>query len=650
MSVFLGWSSALIAAGQTTSQMQATFSSLLTSTTVSGSSQWQVLRQAVIGTPWSTGGTSFLTPANAFDMTSTTSATTTTLPAYVGVYYASGFIPTQLYIQSDNANSVNYAPMTFTLDYSSNGSSWTTLQSFTGQTSWLYAERRKYAITGATSQNYWRINVTAAQTGSTCYIGDVQLEDTNGNWLTTQNFFDCIPGTTETIGNSYSRDVLRWIFPSAGTSIQFRPIQELLTTLPQMYSWTAATAGAVTCSITINANTVSFVGTSGNTALQNARGLYEACRTSANANFTAWTWVWPSAIVAATGGANFYAVANVSAMNIPITSSNITTAQRSTSVYTVPLVQGCQFSNTNSITIDLINGWIYYLQVCSRGIAIGSKTNASYYTPVHMCYGDNTSTVAQIPTADLAAYGIPCTPIELMVGTDNVVADSDGSAITSHWWIVPGAATGALGTGQVETATGAVWSPFAHHLVTGQVQDLAEAGFFWGGATFEMSGEGIFQGADVGNTYSIHRNGCTPTTLYLNICFTNNAGPASARGFGPNYVNLDWYKFTGTAPASEQLLISPSNDFTTTVTTTTTNSATTIVVGSTTGFPTSGWIVIDGEIINYGGTTGTSFTSCVRGKYTTTPISPIAGTTVYIGAWFCFIIQGLIMGGYQLPT
>lgn len=44
-----------------------------------------------------------------------------------------------------------------------------------------------------------------------------------------------------------------------------------------------------------------------------------------------------------------------------------------------------------------------------------------------------------------------------------------------------------------------------------------------------------------------------------------------------------------------------------------TNSQTTITVDSTTGFPTTGYITIDSEVISYTGVTATQFTGCTRG-------------------------------------
>jgi hypothetical protein len=62
------------------------------------------------------------------------------------------------------------------------------------------------------------------------------------------------------------------------------------------------------------------------------------------------------------------------------------------------------------------------------------------------------------------------------------------------------------------------------------------------------------------------------------------------------------------------------------------SSSTTINVNDTTGFPASGTIIIDAEIITYSGKTSTSFTGCVRGTSNSTAVQhgyrPTAGTPV----------------------
>ena len=58
------------------------------------------------------------------------------------------------------------------------------------------------------------------------------------------------------------------------------------------------------------------------------------------------------------------------------------------------------------------------------------------------------------------------------------------------------------------------------------------------------------------------------------------------------------------------------------------NSVTTITLLSTTGFPTSGSVLIDSEIIAYTGISGNDLTGCTRGSQSTTPASHSNGASV----------------------
>lgn len=67
----------------------------------------------------------------------------------------------------------------------------------------------------------------------------------------------------------------------------------------------------------------------------------------------------------------------------------------------------------------------------------------------------------------------------------------------------------------------------------------------------------------------------------------------------------------------------------TTISATMTATQTTISVASTTGFPASGRIRIDNELIDYTGITAASFTGCTRGVVSTTPLAHSSGVKVY---------------------
>lgn len=636
MSTFLGFFSYLMPIGSTVAGVQSMLKSNLQACS------WQVVRQSVI--PNSTFGT-LANAANAFDMNSTTQAGGGGT-GNIGCVAPTAFLPTVMYVQVNNDGGGS-APFSFDLEYSINsGSTWQTLQTWTNQNVWTNMERRRYIVYGATAQTYWRMNVSASN-GANTYITEWTLENQNGNWLTNSTFLDMIPPTTEFIGNSVARDVLRITVNSS--SINMLSVSELFTPLPQMYMFDTPAAGAVTLSVHI-ANTVSFVGTAGNTAEQNARGLYEAIKNSADSDFALWNWVWLTSLQGTAGGGYIQAAQITPATNVAITSTNITSHLRG-SYCNAPMVQGSQLAPVNGVTIDLINGFVFYLQVCSRGIALAIKTNSSYVTPVHACYGDNPSALAQIPISDISS--IPCTPIDLFVGTDEPTNQTGAYGYTSHWWGVANAWSNStaywgmapIDNGQYNSAS--IWS---HHQVPGQIQDFGNTSYATNGIAsinMSMDGEGLFNGGDSGLIYSVHRMSANPTIQYPNIA--NSYDATAARLTGPAYANLDWYKFVGSL-SDEQVIFSPSTDYTTAITIQGLPTDTTINVSDAIGFPTTGFLFIDGEIIQYNGITPTAFTSCTRGMYLTSPQGLFPGTTVFIGGWYVKIQNGLLFAGYQLPT
>jgi hypothetical protein len=629
MSAFLGFESFLIPSGSTVQNVQDTLKTAITSY------GWQCIKQSLV--PVATLGT-FTSPGNVFDGDNTTTVTeTSSLPKWVGVQLANPFTPTNLIIQISSSPSA--APKDFTLDWSDDGTTWTTHQTWTGENNWLViSEVRSFAVTGAPAKSYWRLNVTARVSGTVTTISNIWLEDSSNNQVSTNMYGFFIPPVTETIGNSVSRELVKISCNSSAISIV--PIQELLTAMPQCNSFYAATSGAVTLSITINNVTVSYTGIAGNTAVQNARGLFEAVSTSTDANFLAWEWKWTSSLLGLSNYSYFLATKKIPANNITITTSNITTITKS--VYAQPQIQRTGVTRSYTMTIDLLNGFIYYLQVCSRGIALAIKTNAGFYGPCHACYGNNAEALVQMPANDHTL--LPVTPIELVVGYDDIATNTGGYGKITHWWVVYPDYGNRFGVLNPETDYQSC-NVFTKHGISGYVSDTMGNVSSFADINITMKSEGLFSDGDNGNMYTIHRLTMNSDTTWT---YTLTMG-ANGRGIVPELTNLDWYRYVGTL-ANEQLVLAASTDFTTTITSTASATDDTLTVASTTGFPATGYIVADGEVIQYTGTTPTSFTGCTRGKYATNPVSQLNGTTVNVAMWLVKINTGLLLAGYQKPV
>lgn len=633
MSTFLGFESFLITAGSTVQNIQDSFRTAITAY------GWQCLRQAL--PPISTAFGNMTSPALAFDgIAGTATSLATTLPAWLGCQMASPFTPTIMYLGINYTPT--YAPTAFTLDWSDNGSSWTTHATWSSELVWGIHERRKYAITSAPAKNYWRLNVTAKNGGTYTEISEWALEDASANIITNNQFIDLIPPVTETIGNSLSKEEVRMIFNSGTLTVKGVP--ELLTALPQMYCFDTPTAGAVTLSVTINGVTVSYVGSAGYTAAQNNRGLYEALRASNDANFLAWNWLIN------TGGFTILATKITPSANITITSSNITSYFKGS--YHAPM--WCSFGQqpdiNTQLTIDRTNGFIYYLQVHARGLALAIKNNAGFYGPIHACYGDNTTAVSQIPISDVP--GVSCSIIELVWGTDDVITSTGALGKFTHWWGVSQYGTQTKLQQNIETNNSAsnIWTKHANAY---SMQDWG-TGITTNSGTNYITGysavlraEGIFTGGDSGTAWRAHKMICDPDTAWL---YQNDGYGYFARMVGPVFPSLDWYRVVGAGVTDEQLVLIPSIDFTATLTSNISSTDVTIPVTSTTGWPSTGYFVLDGEVIQYGGKTSNSFTTCTRARYATVAYNHFTSDVCYVGAWLVKINTGLLFAGYVKPT
>lgn len=75
-----------------------------------------------------------------------------------------------------------------------------------------------------------------------------------------------------------------------------------------------------------------------------------------------------------------------------------------------------------------------------------------------------------------------------------------------------------------------------------------------------------------------------------------------------------------------------------------------ILLQSTSGLAPSGFVIIEGEAIEYTGISGNDLTGCSRGKYATGRMKHFTGTPVYQGLWFIKINGGALFAGTTKPV
>lgn len=118
------------------------------------------------------------------------------------------------------------------------------------------------------------------------------------------------------------------------------------------------------------------------------------------------------------------------------------------------------------------------------------------------------------------------------------------------------------------------------------------------------------------STGTANNNGAASCTPYYDF-------GALGQTYGYGWGTFNWSGFSSTVTQNAINVIGGIN-----------NSTGTITVDSTTGFPASGTILIDSELITYASLSGTQFLTCGRGASGTTAVSHLDNTIVYDSTTF----------------
>jgi hypothetical protein len=473
-----------------------------------------------------------------------------------------------------------------------------------------------------------------------------------------------VPPVSESIGNTQCREVL--MFEIGGTYINLRPVSEALLAYPQTIAFESNTlarsGGANTNSVTINGVTVSQspAAQAGNTEHENLRYLYEALCSSSNASITDWTWQWNPV---ATQNANdtssaIFGIRKTLGSNITVTAPGSSYGNGviggTSGNY---CAEGLQVDATTPlqaatvVVIDLVWGFIIYLSVSKRAVSIASRCNSGYYGPANAAWGDHQVALDGMPTPT-PGWERFLSPIELMVG----VNPSEAYLInvwgkTAKAWALNAYECGLAATGTDLKANPV--HPFTRACPRGVFVDvgLSDVGTttIYGSSTMRV--DYLFSGAvsmgayaEIHNDWPIHRGSGNRKDETLAIA------NRLAQLFTPLIYTDDWWKYIGTAP-NENLQFGPVSPLTTLSTSLArSGSETTITLGSTSGMPTTGAIVIEDEAITYTGISGSTITGCVRGAYGSDLALHVAGSVVSQGHYWIKINGGLIYCGLQQPS
>lgn len=419
-------------------------------------------------------------------------------------------------------------------------------------------------------------------------------------------------------------------------------------------------------STTFKAQAVSVVtgatGAPGATAQDNLRALYVALKNSADAAFTDWDWFYTKPAPQNANDTNdyLYGVRKTAAPNIyPSPNANA-------NIYYPGNYHKAGFANLDNIpggvtgapgqtlTCDLINGFIYYFQINSRGFALATKTNANYFGPIHACYGDHAKAIAAMPTTQ---HPRGLTPSELLVGFDGTSANITSTATPAKFMGLSSSQNTAPSYA-FDNSSYSGSNPFSGYRTRDQFTDLSNSfGQYtpWYINTLQvpMVASGVFSNAaepSSADDFQIHRmvmNGNWQGTTPL----ASPTVTADAAMVVPMLDIQDWYRFRGTASNEALALVADTVAATTlaqVMDNTTAYTSLNLTDAST--LATAGFVIIENEVIQYTGKSGNTLTGVTRAKYGTAMQNHWTGDSTYQGLWFCIINGGALFCGFVKPS
>jgi hypothetical protein len=641
MSNFLGFESFLVPLGASIDDVKNTLKAALTSRGYRAISESLQVSAALKSAGWDTG--------NAFDGDCSTSVSVAlaSLPQYLGVQAPVGFTPTILRIHAHPANNLSTGPKGWTIDYSDDGSTWTPHQTISNEIRWAPGEKRQYAITGASSRRYWRINITDGNGSGTLFISNVIFENAVGQQLVDGKYFvDVIPPVSEAIGNSMAFEFLRIRF--TGSDIKFYPLKSYKVGFPQFaaFHFDNTAAGTATLSITINGRTVSYTGSTGASAVENINKFYDTIRASVDSEIMGWNWRISSGSTQNSNDGNYYLYAEsktVEATKVITTSATVFSRVGGSVQSGWVQDEVLQRGTLPSIGIDLISGFVYYMQISSRGIALATKTNIGFYGPLHACWADNAAALQYLPT-----NAPRCSPVELVCGYDEDSNNLDSMAFVSAPWCLSGWTFAGLDIRGDSSSHGFVDRVVRRHeFYDAYLNNYGNDAY--SNTYIKLSGSGIFVDDQfVGNDFQVHR-AKTLGHRSFDIHTSSPYGYGQDCGINPGIEISDWYKFRGTATNESLVLIADSVIKTGLASDFNIGDATVNLVDASL-FQSSGFAVIGIETIQYTGKSGNTLTGVTHGRYGTIAYKHWTGDSIAQGSWFVVMNGGALFAGYNKPS
>lgn len=465
---------------------------------------------------------------------------------------------------------------------------------------------------------------------------------------------DLIPPASEAIGTSTFREVVRIYFPN-NTTITIGSYQVCIAdAFPQSIRLTAKTSGAVQAGVTINGVTVlGAVGSAASTANDNLQALYYALMDSTDPTITSWTFAYdgngtlictaktPAAMVACSGNAN---------VNYFAHAASVLAGARS------------GFANVDvnygySVTVDLTNGFVYYMDIWSRTFTLSTRCLSGTSGPVFASYIDHAEALAVIPDSPY------CSPIELLIG-DSSSSNPTASVRVTHWWTIPTEVSNrAIPAVETTSLMGVSETTREFHPWMGSAlpripMDAPLNYTGYAGTSFStlapVSTFGKLGLATASSPLDTDYKVTPLAFLGATLSLIPNSGFQNAVRFLPAMNLEDVFKWTGTEPNETssvcQVQPPPATYPTLAQALDATTAYSSILLSSTSGLPSQGTIIIGTEEITYTGISGSSVTGTTMGANGSPRARHFIGHTVSPASWFMKINNGAICCGPTKPV
>lgn len=400
-------------------------------------------------------------------------------------------------------------------------------------------------------------------------------------------------------------------------------------------------------------------GTSGSTANQNLRALYDALMAaSADTDVAQFNYSYMPAPLGSPS--NDYIIAErvaISGTLAPfIVNANVVGGTLADPILSGSLSAQEDWMGTQSvyqITVDLTDGTYFYASIFSRSFVLASKTTTSIYGPIFAAWIPNADALAMVPSKAPWMVFPKAHISEAVFGIINGSAASPAQTATVRYgnsWLVhnlwayfpSSSQSSGVATAPPDPINGGVAGPFYMDFSSRNHYVSSSDAF-----TFSVSG-------------LVNTSGFTQSAVadQGNIAFVGlGYAPSNTNGQGavPGMV-LDDVFCSLNADGNE--VVEPSGYPTPSGCTLATAIAAgtamtgsgTITVNSTTGFPSSGYLVMGQEVFNYTGTTSTTFTGVTRAYNATPQTAHYVNDVVQVAWWFVKINGGALATSTTRPS